>query len=153
MDSFREQRCRACLVVFYICRRCDRGQAFCGLDCRQVRRRAVVRAAKLRYRRHVLVLEDERDRQRERRARVRDHGSQEVAPEASVPAVAMSAPMDGGDRVGGEHDASNEVPVDELRPTGGAVPCAMCRKLTRFVRVGPWRSAQRRRHTIRARVP
>lgn len=153
MDSFREQRCRACLVVFYICRRCDRGQAFCGLNCRRVRRRAVVGAAKLRYRRHVLVLEDERDRQRERRARVRDHGSQEVAPSASVPAVAMSAPMDGGDRGGGVNDASNDGPVGGLRPTGGEVPCAFCRRLTRFVRVGPWRSAQRRRHTIRARVP
>ena len=153
MDSFREQRCRACLVVFYVCRRCDRGQAFCGLECRRVRRRAVVRAAKQRYRRHVLVREDERDRQRERRARVRDHGSQEVALKASVPAVAMSAPMDGGDRVRGAHDASNEVLVDESGPTEGAVPCAMCGRRTRFVRVGPWRSAQRRRHTIRARVP
>jgi hypothetical protein len=153
MDSFREQRCRACLVVFYVCRGCDRGQAFCGLVCRRQRRRAVVSAAKQRYRQHVLVLEDERERQRERRARVRDQGSREVASEASVPAVAMSAPMDGGDRGGGETDASNDGPVGGLRPTGGEVPCSMCGRLTRFVRTGPLRSAQRQRHTIRARAP
>jgi hypothetical protein len=153
MESFREQRCRACLVLFYVCRRCDRGQVYCGEVCRRERRRAVVRAAKQRYRRHELVLEDERERLRERRARVRDQGSKEVAQEASVPAAAMSPPMHGGDRVGGENDASNDDSVDGLRPATGEVPCAMCGRRTRFVRFGWLRSSRRQRHSICARAP
>ena len=153
MDSFREQRCRLCLVVFYVCRRCDHGQAYCGEVCRRVRRRADVRAAKQRYRQHELVLEDERERLRAHRARVRDQGSREVAPEASVPTAAISAPTDGGDRAGGENDASNDGPVGGLRPTGGEVPCAMCGRLARFVRFGWLRSEGRQRHQIHARAP
>lgn len=153
MDSFREQRCRACLVVFYICRRCDRGQAYCGEVCRRQRRRAVVRAAKQRYRRHELVLEDERERLREHRARVRDQGSKKVAPEASVPAAAMSPPMVGGDRVGGRSDAKSDGAVGGLRPAGGEVPCAICERRTRFVRFGWLRSVRRQQRSIRARAP
>jgi hypothetical protein len=154
MESFREQRCRACKVVFYVCRRCDRGQAYCGEVCRRSGRCAVVRAAKRRYRQHALVREDERERLREHRARVRDQGSKEVAPEASVPAAALSTPMDGGDRGGGEHDASNDGPVDRLRPAAsGEVPCARCGRRARFVRSGWLRADQRARAKIRARAP
>jgi hypothetical protein len=154
MESFREQRCRACKAVFYVCRRCDRGQAYCGEVCRRAGRCAVVRAAKQRYRQHALVREDERERLRDRRARVRDQGSKEVAPEASVPAAALSTSMDDVERGGGEPDASNDGLVDGLRPAaGGEVPCARCGRCARFVRTGWLRAGPRARVKIRARAP
>jgi hypothetical protein len=153
MESFREARCRHCRVVFYVCRRCDRGQAYCGEDCQRAGRRAVVDAAKRRYRRDALVLADERERLRAYRARVRDQGSQEVVFSASVPAAATSEPIVGVDRGGGESDASKDVLVDELCSTSGEVPCAVCGRRSRFVRFGWLRSARHQRHTIHARAP
>lgn len=144
MESFREQRCRVCRVVFHVCRRCDRGQAYCGAECHDVSRARQVQAAKERYRKHELVLADERDRQRERRRRVRDQGSKEVAPEGSVPPDATCPPMDGGGRVGGD-DANSNGPVGGLRPAGGNVRCAFCEALSWFVRVGPLRRRRPRR--------
>ena len=153
MDAFREQRCRTCLAIFYVCRWCDRGQTYCGSACRQIGRRAVVRAAKQRYLRDALVREDERDRQRAYRARVRDQRSQIVAPEASVPAVAIDVPMTGSDRGGGDRDADNDGPDGARRATDGEVPCAECGRRTRFVRVGTLRATRRARCWLRARAP
>jgi hypothetical protein len=145
MESFREQRCRTCRAIFYVCRRCDRGQAYCSDACGVVSRARQVRDAKQRYRQHELVLADERDRQRERRRRVRDQGSEKVAPRGSVPADAMSPPMDGGDRAGGD-DAESDGLVSGLRVAGGNLRCAFCDALAWFVRVGPlrrWRARRR----------
>lgn len=108
MESFREQRCRACLGLFHICRCCDHGQVYCGVDCKEVARDAQVRDAKRKYLADEDVREGERQRQRDYRARVRDHGSQEVAPSASVPIDATRTPMTGdGDRDEG-NDYANQ---------------------------------------------
>jgi len=153
MESFREQRCRACLTVFWICRRCDRGQRYCRDECRAVGRVRSVRDAKRKYLSDPDVREGERERLRDYRARVRDQGSGKVAPAASVTTAATSAPMDGADRGGGEHDAESDGPVGELRPTGGEVPCVACGRRARFVRSGPLRTARQSRCWIQARAP
>lgn len=152
MESFREQRCRACLTVFWICRQCDRGQRYCGDDCRSIGRARSVRDAKRKYLSDPDVREGERERLREFRARVRDQGSEIVAPAASVPAAATSAPMDGADRGGGEHDDTSDGLVG-LLPTSGEIPCVACGRRARFVRHGPLRAAQRLRCWIQARAP
>ena len=100
MESFREQRCRTCLELFYICSCCDRGHVYCGEDCQTAARDAQVRKARRKYLTDEDVREGERQRQRDRRARVRDQGSQIVARSASVPIDATRTLMDsGGDRV------------------------------------------------------
>jgi hypothetical protein len=152
MESFREARCRICRTLFYVCRRCDRGQAYCGVSCRRAGRRAVLRIAKQKYRTHELVRADERDRMRAYRARVRDQGSQEVVFSASLPAAATSAPMVGAVDGRGDIDASKHEPVDALRATG-EIPCAVCGRRARFVRFGWLRAARSKRHTVRARAP
>lgn len=152
MESFREQRCRACLTVFWICRECDRGQRYCRDDCRSVGRARSVRDAKRKYLSDPDVRDGERERLREYRARVRDQGSEKVAPPASVPAAATSAPMVGADRDGGEHDAESDGLVG-LRPTRGEVPCVACGRRAQFVRFGPLRTAKQSRCWIQARAP
>lgn len=153
MESLREQRCRACLLVFWICCRCDRGQAYCGEECQEVGRRRSVQKAKRKYLSDPDVREGERQRLREYRARVRDQGSRKVAPTASVLAAATVLPTDGSQRGAGERHAENEVPLGGLRPVDGGVPCALCGHRARFVRFGPLRSYRRPRWTIRARAP
>lgn len=153
MESFREQRCRACLTVFWICRQCDRGQRYCRADCRFVGRARSVRDAKRKYLADPDVREGERERLREYRARVRDQSSEKVAQAASVPAVATSAPMDGADRRGGEHDVQSDGTVDVLPSIGGEIPCVQCGQRARFVRLGPLRTTRQSRCWIQARAP
>ena len=153
MESFREARCRLCWAVFYVCSCCDRGQAYCGDSCRQVKRRAQVRKAKQEYLRDQDVREGERERLRAYRRRVRDQGSRKVAFTGSVLAAATSVPIDGPDRGGGESNAGKDVPVDELARAGGEVSCAVCGRCTRFVRAGWLRSVRHPRPAIHARAP
>jgi hypothetical protein len=123
MESFREQRCRVCLRVFHICPCCDHGQVYCGDDCKKVGRDAQVRKAKRKYLMDEDVREGERERLRDYRARVPDHGSQKLAPDASVPIDATRALMDsGGDRAGGSNHASHESPVGSWQPAEPAGP-------------------------------
>lgn len=127
MESFREQRCRGCLGLFHVCPCCDHGQVYCGVDCKKAARKAQVRGAKRKYLADEGVREGERQRQRDHRARVRDHGSQEVAPAASVPIDATRTPMTGdGDRAEGRDHANQESPVGTSRPRepAGAPPPA-----------------------------
>jgi hypothetical protein len=175
MESFREQRCRWCQRVFYICPCCDRGQAYCAPDCQRAAREEQVREAKRKYLTDEDVREGERVRQRERRARVRDQGSQKLVLDASVPIDAMRALMgSGGIRGEGNEHGSEVSPVDghestpsisaepsedlagaasRARPVAGEVRCAFCGLCALFVRFGPLRRWRIPRWKIRRRAP
>ena len=168
MESAREQRCRTCLVVFKVCRHCDHGQAYCRDACHDVARAAQIREAKRRYLADEDVREGERQRQRDYRARVRDQGSKEVAPCASVSLAVTTAPLTGGSAHERGTDDVEEVravgglrPVDEevrcavggLRPVDEEVRCAFCGRSVRFIRLGPLARRRPARWRIRARAP
>lgn len=74
--GFRELFCRSagCGEMFFICRPCYRGQAYCSEACRQKTRQHQRREANRRYRQDPEVLEDHRNRERERRQWLRDSG-------------------------------------------------------------------------------
>ena len=63
---FRRLFCRGsgCGVMFYICRSCYRGQAYCGDECRGRMRREQKRRAKRRHQQSREGRLDHRDRQR-----------------------------------------------------------------------------------------
>lgn len=125
MESFREQRCRTCLELFYICSCCDHGHVYCGEDCQTAARDAQVRKARRKYLTDEDVREGERQRQRDRRTRVRDQGSPIVAPSASVPIDATRTLMDsGGDRAEGHDHASQEYAVGAVRPAAAVTLAA-----------------------------
>ena len=71
MESLRERRCRLCLLLFFICRWCDRGQAYCRDACREKARRKSARAARVRHARSEEGRLDHRDHQAAYRARLR----------------------------------------------------------------------------------
>ena len=70
---FRQLFCRGsgCGVMFYICKSCYRGQAYCGDGCRGRMRREQKRRAKRRHQQSREGRLDHRDRQRAYRERCR----------------------------------------------------------------------------------
>ena len=79
----RERDCRAsgCLLVFYLCRRCDRGQRYCGPACRARARIQQFRAANARHQRSEAGCEDHRERQQRyrQRKRAKEHSTKCLA--------------------------------------------------------------------------
>jgi hypothetical protein len=71
-DVLRQRLCRwtGCCAIFFICRRCDRGQCYCSNHCRFKARREQRRAANHRHRKTLEGRLDQRDRQRAYRKRV-----------------------------------------------------------------------------------
>lgn len=67
----RLRGCRLCQRMFAICRTCDRGHWYCGVQCRKRARRQQLRAANRRHQQSVEGRLDHRDRQREYRRRRR----------------------------------------------------------------------------------
>jgi hypothetical protein len=61
--------CLRCHVMFYICRRCDRGQRYCSPPCRVSALREQRRQANRRHQQTVAGRQDHRDRQRSYRKR------------------------------------------------------------------------------------
>jgi hypothetical protein len=72
--SFRQLFCRAvgCGVMFFVCRPCYRGQAYCSEECRQGCRRQQRQKANRRYQQDPEVRRDHRDRMREYRKQLRE---------------------------------------------------------------------------------
>ena len=72
--SFRQLFCRdiGCGVMFFICRPCYRGQAYCSAECRSQSRRQQRQKANRRYQQDPEVRRDHRDRMREYRKQLRE---------------------------------------------------------------------------------
>lgn len=96
---FRQRVCHwpACGTIFYLCRRCDRGQRYCSPHCRQKALRLQRRQANRRHQQTPEGREDHRDRQRDyrqrQRARVTDKSSQPPAASASLSERAVIATL------------------------------------------------------------
>jgi len=72
--EFRQLFCRAvdCVKMFFICRPCYRGQAYCSDPCRRQMRLQQQREANRRYQADPEVRQDHCNRQREYRNRLRE---------------------------------------------------------------------------------
>ena len=122
--------------MFYVCRACDRGQSYCGEECRSAKRTADKRRARAVHQASEEGRLDHRDRQREyrdrcrQRTRVTDQGSREVdkpetvAPrtEPTVEDVIVQVSGAGSDR---------DVAIESTR---GILRCAFCNRTSRWVR-------------------
>jgi hypothetical protein len=121
-------------MVFYLCRRCDRGQRYCSPRCREKALRLQRREANRRYQQSPEGREDHRDRQREyrkrQRARVTDKSSLRVSPCVNLTVPPPREPMEA-------------TPASDLRPSAGAavrtgwVVCQICGRRGRWVNPFP----------------
>ena len=88
----RQRVCRGsgCHAVFWICRRCDRGQRYCSPACQAEARRQQRRCANRRHQQSPEGRKDHRDRQRDYRKRraqrsVTDQGSASASAPGNMP--------------------------------------------------------------------
>jgi hypothetical protein len=99
---FRQALCRAegCGEVFYVCSRCDRGQVYCSVHCREESRRRRHREANRRYQRspegrldhrarQVVYRKQQADRRRYAEKSVTDHSSPTPTVHASMGATEL----------------------------------------------------------------
>ena len=56
-------RCKQCQSIFVVCKRCYRGQRYCGINCRELGYAAIRKAAKSKYAASLEARLDHRDRQ------------------------------------------------------------------------------------------
>lgn len=107
-DVFLLRSCALCAELFCICRRHDRGHAYCSASCRNGGRQRSVRRARATYQRSPEGSADQRDRMRfwrlQARSRVMDQGSEKLAQSGFVVASAHASDS----RV-----ESNDVPASE----------------------------------------
>ena len=126
----RQRVCRAsgCGQVFWICRRCDRGQHYRSHPCRQRTCQQQHRLANRRHQQSPEGRQDHRDRQREYRrrhlsARVTDVSSQMLSSEGRMP-LRCALPM---------HGKANGA----MQRHPGLLRCVLCGRLGRFVEPFP----------------
>lgn len=90
LTLIKKNQCRRCGLIFYLCRSCWRGQAYCGDPCRLAARGEKHREAQHRYRQTEKGREAHRKAERRRRMKkskktVDDQGSTVHACDDSVP--------------------------------------------------------------------
>ena len=123
-----------CHALFFLCSRCDRGQRYCSLACRQQARVRQQRCANRRHQQSPEGRLDHRDRQRQYRRRqaqalVTDQGSLSIAgPALSECGPVEPTPIEAPNRSGG--DLLPRWP--ETRP-GVWMCCRVCGRMGRFM--------------------
>jgi hypothetical protein len=114
--------CARCRCQVLVCRRCDRGQVYCGRSCSQEARRCNQREARRRYQATERGREMHADRSRRYRARcnrVTDQGSPPLSTTSSLPAQAQPPTVIASRRAMACHrcgqDVSNLVRLEPIR--------------------------------------
>jgi hypothetical protein len=147
-DSGRLYRCAGCGRQVIICRRCDRGNRYCGVTCRQQARRQRQKEARQRYQQSWKG----RRKAAQRQQRYRDRGKQKVthqSPQPGAPGAqrGVSQQRSAEQQTAKEqsHDAtgSPHPPVEPAPPGAGAkeeeppvVRCALCgRRCSEYIRL------------------
>jgi hypothetical protein len=135
---FRQRVCHwsACGTIFYLCRRCDRGQRYCSPHCRQKALRLQRRQANRRHQQSPEGREDHRDRQRDyrqrQRTRVTDKSSQPPGASASLTERVVIAALPAS-------PALNFRRISGRPPQDGWVVCQICGRRGRWVDPFPHR--------------
>jgi len=133
--SFRQRFCRAigCGVMFFICRPCYRGQTYCGDECRRRSRRQQLRQANQRYQQDPQVRQDQCDRMREYRRRVRQAS---VIDQSSIIAFGsgnIGEPLEKAATESPTVEEPHDLPKRSWRERFGRVVCIICGRMGRFV--------------------
>jgi hypothetical protein len=131
-DVFLLRSCALCFGLFCICRRHDRGHAYCSTSCRKGGRQRSERRARAAYQRSPEGKADQRDRMRFRRllarSRVMDQGSEKLAQPGFVvaPAHASDSRVESNDvpaseyddRIDCRDDSASSCPPTDFGPEG-----------------------------------
>lgn len=133
--SFRQLFCRAggCGVMFFICRPCYRGQAYCSEECKRQSRRQQRQKANRRYQQDPEVRQDHRDRMREYRKQLREIGVTDQSSMIDCGSGSICRPLV---RVVPETPPAEKLhgqPKAKWRERFSQITCIICGRLGRFV--------------------
>ena len=133
----RQLFCRgdSCGVMFFICRSCYRGHAYCSDECRREARRIQRRNANQRYEQDAGVREDRRNRQRELRERQRAGRVTDQSSNSGYDRSSMGAPL--AEAADSTPPAERKPPQDLPRPAWDRgvrrIVCVICGRVGRFI--------------------
>jgi len=133
-DVILLRACAYCSKLFCLCRRHDRGHAYCSVGCRRDGRKRSVRLAQAKYQRSAEGRADQRDRMRFRRltprGRVIDQGSEKLAQSGIVVALehACDFVVKRGDVPASENNDRIDHGSDSAGSEGDPDPSAMARQ-------------------------
>jgi hypothetical protein len=133
--AFRQRFCRSvdCGEMFYVCRPCYRGQAYCSDECRRETRRQQRQKANRRYQQDPEVRQDHRDRQREHRKRLRESRVTDQSSTIECGWGSISEPLaetkSESPPAEGLHDPSKPTWSERL----GRIICIICGRVGKFI--------------------
>jgi len=84
VDVLRIRECRYCKQVFFICRSCDRGHAYCSEHCREEGYKRTRRAARAKHQSTKEGRDDHRERQKEHRRRLKNRVTDQTSQAAEA---------------------------------------------------------------------
>ncbi len=133
-----------CRAVFFLCSRCDRGQRYCSIACRNQARRRQRRSANRRHQQSPEGRLDHRDRQRQYRrrrapARVTDQGSLSL----TCPALSSGGPVPTRPVNVPDRPSAVLLPRRPKTRPGLRLRCRVCGRTGRFI--APFPRIPRRR--------
>jgi hypothetical protein len=132
---FRQLFCRAadCRVMFFICRPCYRGQAYCSLECRRKTRQQQRRKANRRYEQDPEVRQDHRDRQREYRRRRRASRVTDQSSTIECGWGSICEPLVQTEPDPPPAEEPDDLPKSTWRERLGRIVCALCGRIGKLV--------------------
>jgi hypothetical protein len=138
-DCCRFFLCARCRAPTHVCRRCDRGQIYCGRACSSEARRSRQREARARYQASPRgrLMHVERSRRYRARLRVTDHGPRSPEKPARQAMLVNAAAV-----------AASRKTTTEIMALALCSHCGNC--LSSFVRLEPL--GKRRRRSARPRA-
>ena len=138
MDSFRFVVCdRAdCRHVFFLCRRCDRGDRYCSRACAHRARHATLRAANRRYQQSRQGRRQHAARQARYRGggAARENVTHQTSPAARPCGIVTPPAAQTVTRAVGQEDLVDVDVSDTRRPVPGPLRCARCGRAGQWVR-------------------
>ena len=133
--AFRQLFCRSveCGEMFFICRPCYRGQAYCSDECRQKMRRQQRQKANRRYQQDPEVRRDHRDCQRERRKRLIESRVLDQSSNIERGCCSISEPLAKTERESPWREEPHDLPKATWRERFGRIVCIICGLEGKFV--------------------
>ena len=133
--AFRQLFCRwvECGEMFFICRPCYRGQAYCSDECRRKTRRQQRQKANRRYQQDPEVRRDHRDRQREHRKRLLESRVTDQSSTIECGWGSISGPLAKSEPESPPAEEPHDLPKPTWRERFGRIICIICGRVGKFV--------------------
>ncbi len=119
--------------MFFICRPCYRGQAYCSDECRRKVRRQQRKKADRRYQQDLEIRQDHCDRQRERRKQLREARVLDQSSIIECGWGSIGEPLAKKEKESPREEEAHDPPKPTWRERFGRIVCIICGRVGKFV--------------------